>query len=91
MTEDEYAHSKTLPASLPPEDVLEMLAHELKHPTHSIIGWTHILAMDGISIEEKSKAIDRIQICSEELKRCLDEILAYLARRKTIDDHSVIE
>ncbi len=63
-----------------------MMAHELKHPTNSIIGWTHVLTMDGTSIEEKSQAIDRIQVCAEGIKRRLDEILVYLAERKTGND-----
>ncbi len=93
MTYHEPPHSEDehLSASLVPEDVLEMMAHELKHPTNSIIGWTHVPTMDGTSIEEKSQAIDRIQVCAEGIKRRLDEILVYLAERKTRNDPTSTE
>jgi hypothetical protein len=91
MPEDTQGHTINLNTllSLPPEEVLAVIASEVKRHANSIEGFSIILSKDEF-VQEHSYAIQQIERQAKSTKSIIDVVWVYLAQRGYLDadDHA---
>lgn len=62
-------------ASLAKDEFIAMISHELRTPMTSILGWTRLLKMGGLSEEEAASALDAVERSATVQARLIDDLL----------------
>ncbi|MEA2491064.1 MAG: hypothetical protein QOH21_2856 [Acidobacteriota bacterium] len=76
MAEDNarlYAQARR--ASLAKDEFIAMISHELRTPMTSILGWTRLLKMGGLSQEESVTAMEAVERSATVQARLIDDLL----------------
>lgn len=62
-------------ASLAKDEFIAMISHELRTPMTSILGWTRLLKMGGLSDEESVTAMEAVERSATVQARLIDDLL----------------
>ena len=57
------------------DEFLANLSHELRTPMTAILGWAHLLQLDGVEEEQKALGIETIRQSGQAQARLIDELL----------------
>lgn len=73
------------------DKIFSIISHDLKSPITSLAGLLQVMKIKKLNEEERSKAINSLEIALKSTKNLLDNILAWANKKQSVEEDDEIE